>query len=858
MYRIIFFIFFFVFFNSRITAQTSPPEPCTFGSQNTCHCETSPILCTNVLDNYEYDMTNYRHELDGPDNPMCMPGGTNTTAHNPTWFRFIALCEDLQMTVTTTNCNYGGQSGCDSRGVQLAVFPECDWQNPWDAVACNVNQCRNSAPWSQTINLSMTGLTVGKLYSLVVDGCCNSACHVHINITTPPCFPDIQDWQREIQGPKDVCVGDNATYCVENVTGGLNYIWTLDGVLVDAGPADDSGITCMTNRLVFSQKGTYTLCVDTENVCVPITDNPPPNCITITVHDAEAGTITANPTPTCPGNNVNINVTGNASDAGLSQYIVIVDASGTVVQVTPGTTGSFTWSECAAFTAYSYNYVTVQQPVPQVGDNLATVTDGCSQDYKCCDFDSVDIVFEDNEEPVFLNVPVDITVDCYESIPVMTDLSFTDNCMSGGTVAGVQTEAYTDCSGGAINRIWTVVDSCGNKAISTQTITIDPIPVATFTPFDDVTISCEMFPVATFLPPLSYSNGSTGNCLVAGTIIPYQIVDTSACEGTVTFVWHALDKCGRVLNYQQVWTVGSPYNDIDTTNMDQHAVWYSSSFIGKFPEGDCRVELVVTRVMRDTLIGDTLARIIGVTRGGVYYKESEVPFFEKDGRLYFFEEDAWRLLYDYTAQAGDTVDYYVSKKSPYYYMIEKIDPDQSNPAILYEDQYWIKAIDTIYTEEGKALKRFDTRHATDVNKMGYIIERMGSMNHLFGLTNVPVPYGCPAHSTAAMRCYADKEIHLKFTEEDCDMISATDNADEVFITMRPNPAIDKLEIHFPSESAFKGRISIVTMEGNMVRTDSITPGNCHVLEINYLASGMYFLQIVSEKGNVVTKRFVKI
>ena len=562
MYRIIciFSSLFLIFLTSRITAQTSPPEPCTSGSQNTCQCETSPILCTpDILSNYEYDMTNYLHQSDGPDNPMCMPGGNGTTAHNPTWFRFIALCEDLQMTVTTTGCSNGGSGWNPCRGVQLAVFPECEWQNPWDAVACQVNQCITSgSSTGQVINLTMSGLTIGKLYSLVVDGCCNSFCNVHINITTPPCFPNIEPWQGEIQGPKDVCVGDDATYCVENVTGGLKYIWTLDGTLVDAGPADDSGTTCMTNRLFFNQKGTYTLCVDTENSCVPVTDNPPPNCITITVHDTEAGTITANPTPTCPGSNVNINVTGNATDAGLSQYIVIVDASGTVVQVTPGTTGSFTWPECATFTAYSYNYVTVQQPVPQVGDNFATVTAGCSEDYKCCDFDSVDIVFEDNDEPVILNVPADITVDCYESIPAMADLSFTDNCMPGGTVAGVQTGTYTDCSGGAITRTWTVEDSCGNIATSTQTITIDPIPVATFTPFDDVTVSCEMFPLATFLPPLTYTNSKTGGCLIAGTIIPTRVVDTMQCMGTVTYNWMATDKCNRVIQETQVYTVEPP------------------------------------------------------------------------------------------------------------------------------------------------------------------------------------------------------------------------------------------------------------------------------------------------------------
>lgn len=51
------------------------PAPCTNGTQNTCKCNQSPIMCTiNQLNGFEYDMTLFQHPGDGPQ-PMCPPSG---------------------------------------------------------------------------------------------------------------------------------------------------------------------------------------------------------------------------------------------------------------------------------------------------------------------------------------------------------------------------------------------------------------------------------------------------------------------------------------------------------------------------------------------------------------------------------------------------------------------------------------------------------------------------------------------------------------------------------------------------------------------------------------------------------------
>lgn len=539
------------YINGQINA---PPDPCTNGSQNTCQCESSPILCAmDVLDGFEYDMTNYLHQSDGPDNPMCTPNGGGTTAHNPTWFRFAAWCPNITLQITTSNCNH--PSGfCNSRGVQLAVFPECNWQNPGNAVACEVNNCRDNAPWSQSFTITMNNLQIGQIYSMVVDGCCNSACHVRIDLVSSPCPPQIGAWPGDIMGPENVCAGDFVEFCVAEPPGGLKYQWMLDGTIIGGSEysTDGSGQTCFSN--VFSTPGTYQLCVDTENECVAITENPPPICKTITVVAPEAGTITANPTPTCPGNDISITVSGNNTDAGILQYIIITDASNTIVKIEQANSTTFTHNQCATFTAYSYNIVDGQGTVPNLGDTFTSSS--CSGN--CCDLSSVTLSFEDNVAPTINNVPANITVSCYADIPALADLPFTDNCINGGMATGTEVANYTNCDGGSLVRTWNAVDSCGNMSSATQTITIEPIPVPIFEAADNVTVSCEMFPEASFLPPLTYTNGKTGSCLISGTAIPTRVVDTTACMGTVTYTWSVTDVCMRTTTKTQIYTVEPP------------------------------------------------------------------------------------------------------------------------------------------------------------------------------------------------------------------------------------------------------------------------------------------------------------
>jgi len=91
------------------------------------------------------------------------------------------------------------------------------------------------------------------------------------------------------------------------------------------------------------------------------------------------------------------------------------------------------------------------------------------------------ITVTDDEAPVFLNPPADITVDCSE-IPVVTDCPATDNCDDNLQYQFVELVGAGSCAF-EIKRIWTATDDCGNMATTEQIITVidETGPTLTFT-----------------------------------------------------------------------------------------------------------------------------------------------------------------------------------------------------------------------------------------------------------------------------------------------------------------------------------------------------------------------------------------
>ncbi len=152
------------------------------------------------------------------------------------------------------------------------------------------------------------------------------------------------------------------------------------------------------------------------------------------------------------------------------------------------------------------------------------------------------ITVDDTTAPVLDAAPADISVQCIEDVPAMTDLDWTDNCDAGGSVAGVDGPLVGGECGGTITRTWNIMDACGNAAITrTQIITVDDTtaPVLDAAPAD-ISVQCiEDVPAMTDLD-------WTDNCDAGGSVagVDGPLVG-GECGGTITRTWNIMDACGN-------------------------------------------------------------------------------------------------------------------------------------------------------------------------------------------------------------------------------------------------------------------------------------------------------------------------
>lgn len=366
--RLTFFpLSFFIFPACILHAQ------CTNGTQPECACETAPVLCTiDELDGYTFSMTSFQHPDDGP-SPIC-PGANMTQTNNPTWFAFTAWCTNLSLRVHSTNCHQSG----GAIGFQLAIYTNCNFNH---VVACNadVNDCNTN---DKILNL--TGLTVGAVYYFMVDGCLGSYCTVTIDIIGVCGQEQIAPWTMPVSGNINPCAGNSETYSVEHPDGARFYHWFLDGALLAQTTTDSF-------KILWTNPGTYQLCVDVSNdPCVTISDPPLPLCTTITVHGADAGTLTVTPTILCPWDVAHISSTGFMSGPDNTQMILITDATGMIIDVINAANGTFSWNTTGTFTIYAYNYLTASGTIPVIGDLINDLD--CTS--ACCDLESQTITYQ--------------------------------------------------------------------------------------------------------------------------------------------------------------------------------------------------------------------------------------------------------------------------------------------------------------------------------------------------------------------------------------------------------------------------------------------------------------------------------
>ncbi len=159
---------------------------------------------------------------------------------------------------------------------------------------------------------------------------------------------------------------------------------------------------------------------------------------------------------------------------------------------------------------------------------------------------------EDTTIPVLAAAPQAISVQCIGNVPAMTNLSWTDNCSAGGSVAGVDGQYVGNACEGTITRTWNVMDDCGNPAVTrTQIITIKdttpPVP-----PSISASASYQCFEIVPAPGNLTAVDNCSGSIIALGVD---QINNVNACTTIITRTWTFTDNCGNTSTRSQVITV---------------------------------------------------------------------------------------------------------------------------------------------------------------------------------------------------------------------------------------------------------------------------------------------------------------
>lgn len=392
-----------------VSTGSSLHAQCTNGTQPECRCSTAPVLCTiDELDGYSFSMAAYQHPNDGP-SPIC-PGAFMTQSNNPTWFAFTAWCTNLTLRVSSSNCTQSQ----GNVGFQLAIYTDCSFD---DVVACNadIDDCNTN---DKVLNLS--GLNIGSIYYFMVDGCLGSYCTVTIDVLGICGQEIIVPWSEPITGNIHPCVANAELYEIEDLDGARNYHWLIDGVEV-------AQTTTNSFEYVWTTRGTFQLCVDASNdPCVSVEDQPMPLCTTITVHDANPGTLMLAPHVLCAGDTIFANSSGFITDLGNRQFLTFSDHSGVILDTIIGASGKFTSTIPGEFHICAYN-IANGEPGPTPGQSLLDFSAECFEGH-------CEIIYFNQLQTEIINIICNNNGTGNDT----TDDSFTFELLTIGVTSGMQ------------------------------------------------------------------------------------------------------------------------------------------------------------------------------------------------------------------------------------------------------------------------------------------------------------------------------------------------------------------------------------------------------------------------------------
>jgi len=278
----------------------------------------------------------------------------------------------------------------------------------------------------------------------------------------------------------------------------------------------------------------------------------------------------------------------------------------------------------------------------------------------------------------------------------------------------------------------------------------------------------------------------------------------------------------------------------DTTDMSENSVWYFSEY---WPT--CTGQPVFTiSVVRSVVIGDSVCRVLGMSKNDVIYPESEVAVYYKNKRMYFYEDDEWKILYDFNLNVGDTLDYQLSEINGYYH--NPLDPTYQYQIVVYK-------VDTVFANNGQPLKRLFTRLTSEFGfeeGENISVEDVGSIFTLFGLQGTVITEGC--HQS--LRCFTNGDYIYKLKEQ-CGP-SSTQQLSSNILNLSPNPGTDNINVNLPEGVSYPISYQISNLSGQILQ-QGITDIATFDIEIGAYSPATYLLRCSDKNGQQWYGKWVK-
>lgn len=268
------------------------------------------------------------------------------------------------------------------------------------------------------------------------------------------------------------------------------------------------------------------------------------------------------------------------------------------------------------------------------------------------------------------------------------------------------------------------------------------------------------------------------------------------------------------------------------------------------------VNCLAMEVIKDTIIDGITARFI---EGKLYqfekdtipatdvYDQGNIILHQKGDSIYYYRENKFELLYDFSLEVGDTMDIV----TPAPYDLNYVS-DTMIQMVVDSVGEVVVGNDTLRKQVFRMLRKFDSNYGFG----GTHIEKIGNLYFLLPVDDLLCDVFCPL----PLRCYQDSSLFYKQWEVDCDatylMTSTQNNISLPEIHLYPNPIFSgSSQFYIEGPDRFTWRLRDIhgrtlyysTRESSGKETAALPSG---------LSPGLYLVEIRTGERTYVRKLVV--